>query len=57
MYSRGRNTLSYKIRMWFYRLTLEDVINVIKKIVYYTFNSIMLLLAFLMLFIFPHFFH
>lgn len=54
---RGRNSLSYKIKMWYYRLTFQDVkkaFNVFKE---FMFGFIIAILGFILLFIFPAFFH
>lgn len=54
---RNRNSLKYRVRMWFYRLTKNDIHNFIKE----TFDGISLILAlivmFFILFILPAFFH
>lgn len=52
-----RNTLGYKVRMWFYRLTLEDIIKflyIVKNIVAEVIFAVILFGALLFL---PHFFH
>ena len=57
MKKRTRNAFSYKIRMWFFRLTKEDIYNAIKL----TADNIALfitgLILFLSLFFIPAFFH
>ena len=54
---RRRNSLIYKIKFWFYNLTIDDI----KKYMKYAFNfmdEFLLVLAFLLLiFIAPAFFH
>lgn len=52
-----RNTLGYKVRMWFYRLTWVDVIKMVtdtKNIVIDILTAIMILLVIIF---FPAFFH
>ena len=52
-----RNSLKYKIKMWFYRLTFRDVKKGIKIFYETVFEIIILILSFLLLFIIPAFFH
>ena len=51
-----RNTLQYKIKMWFYRLTFQDIINITKKIIVIVLEIIMSFLGFGLLLILPAFF-
>ena len=57
MKRNARNTFGYKVRMWFYRLTLEDII----KFLYTTENIIAEIISAIILFgalfFLPHFFH
>lgn len=52
---KKRNSFSYKIKMWFYRLTFRDVISTTKIVVISTINFIMVVLGFLILFFGPSF--
>lgn len=54
---RTRNSIWYKIDMWFYRLTFRDVKNACKKVGNIVFEFIIALIGFLMIFIFPALFH
>lgn len=54
---RTRNSIQYKINMWFYRLTFQDIKNIYKKIGNLVFEFIIALIGFLMIFIFPALFH
>ena len=52
-----RNTLQYKIKMWFYHLTFRDV-EKWGKILFITLSEIiMMIVGFLILFVLPAFFH
>ena len=53
---KRRNSFSYKIKMWFYRLTFRDVIFTSKIIIISVINFIMVVLGFLILFFGPSFF-
>ena len=60
MYNRDkrvRNRMSYKIKMWFYMLTFEDVIRGTKCVFRFIGDFLILLLGFIILFYFPAFFH
>lgn len=54
---RNRNSLKYRVRMWFYRLTKDDFYKFVNEI----FDGISLIIAlivmFFILFILPAFFH
>ena len=52
---KKRNSFSYKIKMWFYRLTFRDVIFTGKFIILSAINLIMVVLGFLILFFGPSF--
>ena len=52
---KKRNSFSYKIKMWFYRLTFRDVIFTGKFIILSVINLIMVVLGFLILFFGPSF--
>lgn len=52
---KKRNSFSYKIKMWFYRLTFRDVISTGKFIILSVINLIMVVLGFLILFFGPSF--
>lgn len=52
-----RNSLSYKIKMFFYRLTFQDVKNSVHSILKIIFEIITTILGFLALFFIPAFFH
>jgi len=52
---KKRNSFSYKIKMWFYRLTFRDVMSTSKIIIISVINFIMVVLGFLILFLGPSF--
>lgn len=52
---KKRNSFSYKIKMWFYRLTFRNVISTSKTVVISIINFIMMVLGFLILFFGPSF--
>lgn len=52
-----RNTLQYKIKMWFYHLTFRDVEKCSKFIFMILSEIIMTIIGFLILFVLPAFFH
>ena len=54
---RSRNCLSYKIKMWYYRLTFRDIKHMIKIICSFAFEFVIALLGFILFFIFPALFH
>jgi len=53
---KKRNSFSYKIKMWFYRLTFRDVMSISKIVIISVINFIMAVLGFLILFFGPSFF-
>lgn len=53
---KKRNSFSYKIKMWFYRLTFRDVTSMGKTAIISVINFVMLILGFLILFLGPSFF-
>ena len=52
-----RRTLRYKIKMKFYRLTMQDVLHDVKFIGIIIIESIAALIGFLLLFVLPALFH
>lgn len=54
---RTRNCLSYKINMWLYRLTFNDIEKIIKNITIILLEALMFVIGFFLLFIFPALFH
>ena len=54
---RTRKSLSYRIRMWYYRLTFADVINMGRKITIIFLEILMAIVGFGFLVIFPALFH
>ena len=52
-----RNSLRYKIKMWFYYLTFNDIRKGIKNTVFFIIDMFIVILGFLMLFVLPAFFH
>lgn len=54
---RTRNSLSYKIKMWYYRLTFGDIKRALKTGYSFAFEFIIALLGFILFFIFPALFH
>ena len=52
---KKRNSFSYKIKMWFYRLTFRDVVSMSKIAIFSVINFVMLILGFLVLFLGPLF--
>lgn len=53
---KKRNSLSYKIKMWFYHLTFWDIISISKGMIIFIINFLMVVIGFLLLFIGPAFF-
>lgn len=52
-----RNSLQYKIKMWFYHLTFRDVGRA-AKISFITANEILIFIfGFIIIFVLPHLFH
>ena len=54
---RTRNSLSYKVKMWFYRLTCRDIKYIVKIIFSFMLEFIIIFLGFISIFILPAFFH
>ena len=54
---RTRNCMSYKIKMWYYRLTFGDIKNILKKVSSFVFEFIIAFLGFILFFVFPALFH
>ena len=54
---RTRKSLSYKINMWFYRLTFQDIKQVVTNIALTVLEILMTLLGFLIIFLLPALFH
>ena len=55
---RRRKTIWYKIKLWFLRITFQDIIHIVKIIFSWVFEFVIMGLTFiLLLFIIPHFFH
>ena len=54
---RTRNSLSYKIKMLYYRLTFRDIKRALKTGCSFAFEFIIGLLGFILFFIFPALFH
>lgn len=54
---RTRKSWSYKIKMWFYRLTFEDVKKTTNIICSFAFEFVITLLGFILLFLIPALFH
>ena len=54
---RTRKSWSYKIKMWFYRLTFEDIKHAVKIVLGIAFEFIIVFLGFVLIFIFPALFH
>lgn len=54
---RTRKSLSYKINMWFYRLTFQDIKKFINNITLTILEILMILLGFLIIFLLPALFH
>lgn len=52
-----RNSLKYKIKMWFYRLTFRDIAHVMKEIFNFTFEIVIAILGFIFIFIIPALLH
>lgn len=57
MKKRTRNAVSYKVKMWFFRLTKEDIYNAIKLTADNIALLIMVILMFSVILILPAFFH
>ena len=54
---RTRNSLSYKVNMWIYKLTYQDIKKTTKNIVAILLEIIMGVIGFILIFIFPALFH
>lgn len=54
---RTRKSLSYKINMWFYRLTFQDIKKVIINIILTILEILMFMLTLSLIFIIPALFH
>ena len=54
---RNRNSLTYRVRMWLYRLTKEDIYKIIWFILDNIGTLLIAIMIFALLFIFPAFFH
>ena len=54
---RTRNSLSYKIKMWYYRLTFRDIKHAVKIVLGFVFEFIMVFLGFVLIFLIPALFH
>ena len=54
---RTRKSLSYKINIWLYRLTFQDIKKVIINIILTMLEILMTLLGFLIIFFLPALFH
>lgn len=55
--AKYRNTIQYKIKMWFLHLTFTDVIKWVKITIKIIFDILMAILGFIVVFILPAFFH
>ena len=55
--NKGRNSLGYKIDMWFYNLTIRDKRNDLRVIGNVIIDFITVLIGFLILCFLPAFFH
>lgn len=56
MKHESRNTIKYRVTMWFYRLTLDDIIFRIRSFKETIGSIIALIFIFALLFFLPHFF-
>lgn len=54
---RTRKSISYKVNMWIYRLTFQDIKKAMKTVISYLFEIIIAFLGFAIIFIFPALFH
>lgn len=54
---RSRNRFSYKVKMFFYRLTFRDIEDMLSNICFIVFEIVTAILGFLFIFIFPALFH
>lgn len=52
-----RNTIGYKVRMWFYRLTWNDIVKVFSNTRSITIDIITVITIFFALIFLPAFFH
>ena len=52
-----RKTFRYKIKMWFYRLTFRDIKAYAQIVLDFTFEIIIGILGFVLVFIIPAIFH
>ena len=54
--AKYRNTIQYKIKMWFLHLTFKDIIKWIKTVVNFMLEILIAILGFIVVFILPAFF-
>lgn len=57
MKRNARNTIGYRVKFFFYRLTWEDIAHVINVAKFYIVEILTAIVIFLFLFFFPAFFH
>ena len=55
--NKKRNSLHYKIEMWFLTVTFRDFIKYCKILFSWINEFIIIAIAFILVFILPHFFH
>ncbi len=54
---KRRRSFQYRVKMWFYRLTIEEVKACFKICFFSIIKFIIMGLSFILLFIIPHLFH
>ena len=52
-----RNSLIYKMKLWFLRMTFRDIVSYMKNISLTLLDFVMIGIGFLIIFILPHLFH
>lgn len=52
-----RNSLRYKIKMWFLKVTFQDFITYCKTLFSWVNEFVIIAIVFILIFVLPHFFH
>lgn len=54
---KRRNSFSYKIKMWFLKVTFRDFIKYCKILFSWINEFVIIAIVFILIFVLPHFFH
>lgn len=54
---KRRNSFSYKIEMWFLKVTFQDFIKYCKILFSWINEFVIIAIVFILIFVLPHFFH